>query len=68
MDDAPRISAQEAKKVLDRGSAAFVDTRNPQAWSESETKLPGSIRVPADRVNESLNQLPKDKQLITYCT
>ena len=24
--------------------------------------------VPADRVNESLHQLPKDKQLITYCT
>jgi len=68
MDEAPRISVHEAKKVFDRGSGVFVDTRNPQAWAESEVKLPVATRVTADRVNESLDQLPKDRLLITYCS
>ena len=54
---------------MDRGEQfAFVDTRNPQAWGEAETKLPGAIRVPADEVKRHLNEIPHDRAVITYCT
>ena len=54
---------------MERGEPfAFVDTRNPKAWSESNGKLPGAIRVPADKVAAHLTEIPRDYAVITYCT
>jgi rhodanese-related sulfurtransferase len=54
---------------LERGEPIqFLDARNPRAWSESETKLPGALRTPADEVDRHLGELPHDRTLITYCT
>ena len=67
--DVPRISAGEAKARLERGEPlAFVDCRNPKAWSESDTKIPGAIRVEADRVREHLSEIPRDRPIVSYCT
>jgi rhodanese-related sulfurtransferase len=64
-----RVAVDELKERLARKEEfAFVDTRNEKAWSEAETKLPGAIRVPADEVPEHLDQIPKDRTVITYCT
>jgi len=64
-----RVTVEELKERMARGEEfAFVDTRNPTAWGEAETKLPGAIRVPADEVDEHLEQVPKDRTAITYCT
>jgi rhodanese-related sulfurtransferase len=66
---ANRISVEEAGKLLDRGEKiSFVDTRNPKAWAEAETKLPEAIRVPADQVEQHLADIPRDRTIITYCT
>jgi rhodanese-related sulfurtransferase len=54
---------------MDRGEQfTFVDTRNPQAWGESDVKLPGAIRVPADELEQHLQEIPRDRAVITYCT
>jgi rhodanese-related sulfurtransferase len=54
---------------MDRGEAfTFVDTRNPKAWGEADTKLPGAIRVPANEVEQHLDEIPRDRSVITYCT
>jgi rhodanese-related sulfurtransferase len=67
--EATRITVDEIKQRLDRGEQfAFVDTRNPQAWGQSDKKLPGAIRVPADELEQHLNEIPKDRSVITYCT
>jgi rhodanese-related sulfurtransferase len=50
------------------GSFAFVDSRNPQAWAESDRKLPNAIRVPANELDQHLDEIPKDRAVITYCT
>jgi rhodanese-related sulfurtransferase len=64
-----RVTVDEIKERLDRGEQFnFVDTRNPQAWAEAKTKLPGAIRVPADEVDQHLNEIPRDRTTITYCT
>ncbi len=66
---AARISIEDLKACLDRGEDTFfVDTRNPKAWAEAETKLPGAIRVPADQVQEHLADIPRDRTIVTYCT
>jgi rhodanese-related sulfurtransferase len=64
-----RVTVDELKERMARGEEfVFVDTRNPKAWAEAETKLPSAIRLPADEVSEHLDQIPKDRTVITYCT
>jgi rhodanese-related sulfurtransferase len=67
--EATRVTVDEVKERMNRGEPlVFVDTRNPQAWSEAETKLPGAIRVPADEMEQHLKEIPHDRTIITYCT
>jgi len=67
--EATRVTADEVKQRMDRGEAfTFVDTRNPQAWGEAHAKLPHAIRIPADEVEEHLDEIPHDRTVITYCT
>ncbi|HKY30657.1 MAG TPA: rhodanese-like domain-containing protein [Pyrinomonadaceae bacterium] len=67
--EATRVTVDELKERMDRGEQfAFVDTRNPKAWGEAETKLPGAIRVPAEEVEQHLPEIPRDRTVITYCT
>jgi len=69
MADNIRISVDELRKRRNAGEKfVFVDTRNPQAWGESDSKFPGAIRVPADRVQQHLAEIPRDRPIITYCT
>ena len=64
-----RVTVDEVKARMDRGEVfTFIDTRNPTAWAEAQTKLPGAIRVPADEVEEHLDEIPRDRTAITYCT
>jgi rhodanese-related sulfurtransferase len=63
--DELRVDPEEVKG---RNDVVFVDARNEQAWSGAETKLPGAIRVPANALGSHLDELPKDKLLVPYCT
>jgi len=69
MADAPRISVEELKKRMDAGEDfTMIDTRNPQAWKEADTTLPEAIRVNADRLEETLRDIPMNKPVVAYCT
>ncbi|MDQ3257801.1 MAG: hypothetical protein M3R15_28590 [Acidobacteriota bacterium] len=64
-----RVTVTEVQERMQRGEPfAFVDTRNPKAWGESNEKLPGAVRVPADEVAQHLDEIPHDRAVITYCT
>lgn len=64
-----RVTVDEVKERLARGEMfTFVDTRNPQAWGEADTKLPGAIRISANEVEQHLDEVPHDRTVITYCT
>jgi rhodanese-related sulfurtransferase len=64
-----RVTADEVKERMDRGEPlVFLDTRNPTAWGESDAKLPGAIRMSVDEVERRLEELPRDRTIITYCT
>ena len=67
--EATRVTVDEVKQRMDRGEVfTFVDTRNPKAWGEAKTKLPGAIRIPAEEVEDHLDEIPHDRSVITYCT
>ncbi len=67
--ESTRVTVDEVKERMGRGEQfAFIDTRNPKAWGEADTKLPGAIRIPADDVAGHINEVPRDRVIITYCT
>lgn len=60
-----RIEPEEARELRD---AVFVDARNPQAWASATTMIPGAIRVPVDALQKHIDELPRDRPIVTYCT
>ena len=67
--EATRVTVDEVRQRMDRGELfTFVDTRNAKAWAEATTKLPGAIRVPEKEVEQHLDEIPRDRSVITYCT
>jgi rhodanese-related sulfurtransferase len=69
MPDHLRIAVDELRKRLESGEDfVLIDTRNLQAWAESDVKLPEAIRVPLDNLDEYLFKIPKNKPIVAYCT
>ncbi len=69
MAEAPRITPKELKKRMDAGEDfTLIDVRNPNALAESDTMMPGAIRVPLDEWERNLNRIPKSRPVVTYCT
>jgi len=46
----------------------FLDVRNPEAWAESEAIVPNAIRVPLGSFEQKLPHIPKERNIVTYCT
>ena len=66
---ATRITVDEVKERMERGEQfTFIDSRNPTAWGQSDKKLPNAIRIPAEELEQHLDEIPKDRAVITYCT
>ncbi len=69
MTDDLRITIGDFRKRIEAGEDfAVIDTRNPQAWAQSDDMLPGAIRVPVDAFEKHLYEIPKNKPIVTYCT
>jgi rhodanese-related sulfurtransferase len=69
MEHTPRITADELKRRMESGEDfTFIDVRNPQAWAESDVKLPEAIRATPDTLEQNLPRIPKNKPIVTYCT
>jgi rhodanese-related sulfurtransferase len=64
-----RITINEIKGKMDKGeSILFIDTRNSHDWGESDVKLPGALRIHFSELEQHLNELPRDRLIVTYCT
>lgn len=69
MANAPRITVDELKRRMDaQEDFTILDSRNPQAWAESDGMVPGAIRVPVDEWKENLWRIPKSRPVVAYCT
>jgi rhodanese-related sulfurtransferase len=64
-----RVTVDEVRARLDRGEPlAIVDARSADAWSKATSRIPGAIRVPPDDVAPHLEEIPRDRAVVTYCT
>lgn len=64
-----RITVDEVRNRQQAGEDfVFVDTRNPQAWAQSDVKVQQAIRVPLSDLDQHISEIPKDKSIVSYCT
>lgn len=63
-----KLTAAEVKGRTERGERfVFVDARGQKEWRESDSMLPGAIRLTADEVEEHLKEIPQGQTVIAYC-
>ena len=65
-DGARRITVTEAKELLDKGKAVVIDVRNQAAYDQAHIR--GSKLIPAAEILNHVDELPRDKTIITYCS
>jgi membrane protein DedA with SNARE-associated domain len=64
-----RISAAELKRLLDSGnSPTIVDVRGRSAHLHDPRRIPGAMKMTIDEVDARLGDLPRDREIILYCT
>lgn len=65
-DKMPRVSVEEAKKLVADGKAVIVDVRGADAYKMSHIK--GALDIPLTKLESGdFKGLPKDKRIIAYC-
>jgi 3-mercaptopyruvate sulfurtransferase SseA len=64
--EVPRIPLEEAKAKFDAGTALIVDTRSREEYDQSH--IPNAISLPLTELNTQNPDLPRDVEIITYCT
>ncbi len=63
-----RITVKQLKEKLDRREPVLIlDARSGNAYLGSQVRLPGALHVPADRLESTLDKLPRDKEIVVYC-
>src|SRR3954451_15334895 len=68
-----QIKPDDLKRRIDKGEDIFIlDVRNPEehkSWKVSYDKYQDSSVIPIDALSspDALNQIPKDKEIVTFC-
>lgn len=62
------IAPEELKtKIAKNEDVAIVDLRGPSLYSQSDTKIKGSVHTKVRKIAYRLRELPRDREVITYC-
>mgnify|MGYP000923762583 CR=1 FL=1 len=64
--EVPRINLADARAKVGQPNVIFVDTRSSQEYFDSHVQ--GAINIALPDIPARVNDLPKDAEIITYCT
>jgi 3-mercaptopyruvate sulfurtransferase SseA len=65
-DGARRITIDEFDAMVKNGEAFVVDVRNQASYDLGH--IPGAKLIPAGEIANHINELPRDKMIVTYCS
>jgi hypothetical protein len=64
-----RITVDELKKKIDSGEElVIVDLRHSVDFEADPETIPGAFRMDANELQERNDRLPRDREVILYCT
>ena len=61
-----RVGVQESQAKQEQGQAILVDVRSTESFQKSHAA--GAVSIPEAEVGTRMNELPRDKEIILYCT
>lgn len=61
-----RIAVEDLRAKMGRNEVTVVDVRDANSYNTKH--ITGAINIPFASVETMLDQIPKDKPIITYCT
>ena len=64
--EAPRVAAEEVKRLAEKGEVVIIDTRGKDAYDYEHAE--GALSIPLSELERRLAELPKDKFVAAYCT
>lgn len=64
-DGARRVTIAELKDMLDRNEAVAIDVRNEASYNVGHIR--GAKLIPEAEVVNRIDELPKNKLIVTYC-
>jgi hypothetical protein len=63
-----RITPEELKQKIDSGEDVMIfDVRHALDFEADPYLIPGTLRIPAEQL-ESYPEVPKDREVVVYCT
>jgi rhodanese-related sulfurtransferase len=64
---AAELGPHNVKRLIDTGSRDFVilDVRSAEGYREGH--VPGAVNIPFEELPRRLKELPKEKEIISYC-
>ena len=65
-DGARRVTIEELETLVKHNEAVVIDVRNQAAFDAGH--IPGSKLIPAGEIVNHINELPRDKMIVTYCS
>lgn len=64
-----RVSPEELKEMIDAGEPlAIVDLRHSLDFEADPETIPGAFRMDANELEQKDEKLPRDREVILYCT
>lgn len=64
-----RITPEEVRELIDEGQKPYiVDLRHPVDMLTDPRVIPGAIRMTPDELCSRQNEIPRDREIILYCT
>ncbi len=67
--DPERIEVEEVKARMERGeNILLIDSRSSSSWDKSDLKIEGALRISGEEIQGRLNDLPRDRTIVVYCT
>ena len=67
--DMARISVEDLRRQMQEGAApVIVDVRSTTAQTLELRRIPGALHVPVQEAARHLSTLPRDREIILYCT
>jgi predicted sulfurtransferase len=65
-DDAPRLAAEEVKRLAEKGDVVILDVRGKDAYDMEHAE--GAVSIPLQELEARMSELPKNKLIAAYCT
>ena len=63
-----RIPIEAAHAKYERGEVTMIDQLSTNQDLRATRKVVGAIRIPGNELPDRLDELPRDKGVISYCT